>query len=186
MDQEKAENLVKNIIAGEEAAEKELFSSFKDEVAFLIKLKIGKNNPDWEDLRQEIFIAFFQRIRDGKYDSNKGSLGAFLQSIIKFKILDYKKSPAYKRRQNYNDITEIELENPRKNPEQELQDKQELELLKEAIINLDEQYKEILFLSIYKQLKVKEISKKLGIPGQKVSNLKSYALTLLKNQLTNN
>lgn len=186
MDQEKADNLVKRIIAGEEAAEKELFNSFKDEVAFLIKLKIGKNNPDWEDLHQEIFIAFFQRIKDSKYDSNKGSVGAFLQSIIKFKIMDYKKSPTYRRRHDYDDIAEIELKNSKKIPDEEFDAKHQKQMLKKAIIKLDEPYKEIFFLSIYKQLRVKEISEKLGIPEQKVSNLKSYALTLLKNQLTKN
>ena len=56
-------------------------------------------------------------------------------------------------------------------------------MLKDAIIQLAEPYKEILFLSIYKQLKVKEICKKMGVSEQKVSNLKSYALTLLKKQM---
>ena len=75
------------------------------------------------------------------------------------------------------------MKNTRKNPEQEFEDKQARKILKDSIIQLNEPYKEILFLLIYKQLKVKEISKKLDMSEQKVSNLKSYALSLLKKQM---
>jgi len=179
-------NLIKlanRVVKGDALAENQLYHYFKDEVEFLVKLKIGKNNPDWEDLCQEIFIAFFQRTRDDQYDSTKGTLGAFLQSTIKFKIMDYKKSPGYKRRHEYEDIAEIDVENSRNYPEQEFEDKQAKQILKDSIIQLAEPYKEILFLLVYKQLKVKEVSKKLNISEQKVSNLKSYALSLLKKQM---
>lgn len=185
MEQEDANKLVAKIIAGDALAEEELFDYFKDEVAFLVKWKIGKNNPDWEDLRQEIFIAFFQRLREGQYDSRKGTLGAFLQSTLKFKIMDYRKSPAFIRRHEYDDIPETGMEDTAKNPEEKFAEAQEKQILKKAIAELDEPYKEILFLSIYEQLKVREISKRKGLPEQKVSNLKSYALNLLKEKFRN-
>jgi len=183
MDQKKVDRIIKKIFKQDSSAEKELFEYFKNEVGFLVKIKIGKNNPDWEDLRQDIFIAFFQRIRDNHYDSSKGTIGAFLQSTINFKIKDYQKSPAYKRRYDYDDITEMNLKAKNGNPEDKFADEQERIMLKKAISELEEPYKEVLFLSIYQQFKVKEISKKLGISEQRVSNLKSYALTLLKKKL---
>ena len=183
MDQNQIDHLIKKIIAGDAEAEQELYNSFKQEVEFIIKLKIGKTNPDWKDLHQEIFAAFFQRISDGQYDSTMGTLGAFLQSTIKYKIMDYMKSPAFKKRQNYCAIDDLKLETQNGNPSDNFIDNEERELLKQAITELDEPYKQILFFSIYKQLKVKEISEKLGLSEQKVSNLKSYALTLLKKKL---
>lgn len=77
MDQNQVDHLIKKIIAGDAEAEQELYNSFKQEVEFIIKLKIGKTNPDWKDLHQEIFAAFFQRIRDEQYDPARGTLGAF-------------------------------------------------------------------------------------------------------------
>ena len=183
MDQNQIDHLIKKIIVGDAEAEQELYNSFKQEVEFIIKLKIGKTNPDWKDLHQEIFAAFFQRIRDGQYDPARGTLGAFLQSTIKYKILDYAKSPAFKRRHDYDDIEALKLETQNGNPSDNFIDNEERELLKQAITELDEPYKEVLFLSIYKQLKVNEIANKLGLSEQKVSNLKSYALTLLKKKL---
>jgi RNA polymerase sigma factor (sigma-70 family) len=185
MDKSTTERLVTGILRGDKTAERELFDYFKDEVEFLVKLKIGKNNPDWEDVRQEIFISFFQRIRDDQYDKNKGTLGAFLQSSIKYKILDYRKSPHYQRRHEYDDIEDGGIKKKKNNPEEALEDKQEKQLLKQTIMQLNEPYKKILFLSIYKQLKVKEISKKLNLPEQKISNLKSYALNLLEIKIKN-
>jgi RNA polymerase sigma-70 factor (ECF subfamily) len=185
MDQSKTERLVTGILQGDKTAEGELFYYFKDEVEFLVRLKIGKNNPDWEDVRQEIFISFFQRIRDNQYDKNKGTFGAFLQSSIKYKIMDYRKSPQYQRRHEYDDIKDGGMGKNKNNPEEALEDKQEKQLLKQAISQLNEPYKEILFLSIYKQLKVKEISERLNVPEQKVSNLKSYALNLLEIKIKN-
>jgi RNA polymerase sigma factor (sigma-70 family) len=185
MDKSTTERLVTGILRGDKTAERELFDYFKDEVEFLVKLKIGKNNPDWEDVRQEIFISFFQRIRDDQYDKNKGTLGAFLQSSIKYKILDYRKSPHYQRRHEYDDIEDGGIKEKKNNPEEALEDKQEKQLLKQTIMQLNEPYKKILFLSIYKQLKVKEISKKLNLPEQKISNLKSYALNLLEIKIKN-
>jgi RNA polymerase sigma factor (sigma-70 family) len=185
MDKSTTERLVTGILRGDKTAERELFDYFKDEVEFLVKLKIGKNSPDWEDVRQEIFISFFQRIRDDQYDKNKGTLGAFLQSSIKYKILDYRKSPHYQRRHEYDDIEDGGIKEKKNNPEEALEDKQEKQLLKQTIMQLNEPYKKILFLSIYKQLKVKEISKKLNLPEQKISNLKSYALNLLEIKIKN-
>ncbi|NUQ44247.1 MAG: sigma-70 family RNA polymerase sigma factor [Calditrichaceae bacterium] len=185
MEPETVNTLVGRIIGGDALAERELFDHFKDEVEFLVKWKIGKKNPDWEDLLQEIFVALFQRLREGQYDGQKGRLGAFLQSIIKFKIMDYRKSPVFRRRCEYEDIFDNDMEDTTKNPEEAFEEAQERQLLKKAIVELDELYKEILFLSIYKQLKVREISKMKGLPEQKVSNLKSYALSLLKEKFGN-
>ena len=85
MEQAKVNNLANRIAEGDVAAEKQLYNYFKDEVEFLIRLKIGKNSPDWEDLRQEIFIAFFQRIKKNQYDSTKGTLGAFIRRVLSIK-----------------------------------------------------------------------------------------------------
>lgn len=75
------------------------------------------------------------------------------------------------------------METQNGNPSDNFIDNEERELLKQAITDLEEPYKEVLFLSVYQQLKVNEIANKLGLSEQKVSNLKSYALTLLKKKL---
>jgi RNA polymerase sigma-70 factor (ECF subfamily) len=174
--------LVAQILAGDRRAEQELIAAYDEEITAIIKWRIGKNNPDWEDLKQEILAEFVLRLKAGQYDAHKGTLGAFLHSTLKFKIKDYRKSAAVQRRSRYDDIAQVNVEDEGNNPEEVLMENEERELLTKAIQNLHEPYKKILQLAVYQQLSVQEISKQLGLPTQKISNLKSYALTLLKNQ----
>lgn len=186
MDQSRVNELVKGIIAKNAKAEKELYNSFKDQVTFFVRLKIGNNNPDWQDVLQDIFISFFQRIRNGDYKNSKGTIGAFLQNTMKFKILDYLKSPINKKRSQFTNLDNVTLDNPAADPEEHVIKEQRKEALKKAIISLKEPYKQILYLIIYNQFGINEVAKKLGLSEQKVSNLKSYATSMIKRKLEKN
>ena len=185
MDRALTEQLVKGVISKDAAKEKLLYDSFATEVEFLVKLKIGQTNPDWRDLVQDIFVAFFQRIRDNQYDPHRGTLGAFLQSTIKFKIMDYIKSPRFSRRNAYDDLDGVPLEAPDPDPQRTAEAKQLSAAIGRAVQELDEPYKKILYLIVYKQYKVSDVSRLLGLSQQRISNMKSYALSMLKKKLVN-
>jgi len=179
------EGLVEQVIGGDLPAEKELFSRYQEEVAFFVKRGIGKDNPDCDDLIQEILMDFLMNVRKGRYRHELGTLGAFLYSIIKNKVLDYRKGRHFKNRNTFVTLspeTECSEEN---SPEQEFITKEQSGLLRRAIGNLDEPYKKILWLYGYKQMKIGEISRELGISEQQVSNYKSYALEKLRKMLNN-
>ncbi|HNR69206.1 MAG TPA: sigma-70 family RNA polymerase sigma factor [bacterium] len=183
MDNDQAKILIAAIMQGDAAAEKMFFKGYWHEVEFLIKLRIGRANPDLQDLCQMVFIDLFKRIRAGEYDSSKGSPGAFVQSTIKFKILDYLKSRHYQERKNHAAFNERSAANPEESADHLLIHEEDKNTIERALHALPEPYQTILIFYYYHQLKIKEIADKLGMPEQKVSNYKSYALTLLAREM---
>jgi RNA polymerase sigma-70 factor, ECF subfamily len=180
MDNDAAKILIEGIVKGDAEAEKKFFSGFRDEVVFFVKLKIGRGNQDWKDLEQEIFIDLFRRIRAGDYDHRKGSVGAFVQSTTKFKIMDYLKSRHYRARAFQSELTETNTKNQDEDPVALLISAEEIMLFEKALRELPEPYRTILVSFFFKGLKIKEIAAELGLDEQKVSNYKSYALSLIK------
>jgi len=183
MDNDRAKILITAILQGNTAAEKEFFEGYQREVEFLIKLRIGRANPDLQDLCQTVFIDLFKRIRAGEYDSSKGSPGAFVQSTIKFKIMDYLKSRHYQERKNQTEFNERSAAHPDEGADRRMIHEEEKKAIEKALHALPEPYQTILVLYYYHQLKIKEIAGRLGMPEQKVSNYKSYALTLLSREI---
>ena len=181
MDRKDAIDLIERILAGDVYAEKKLFDCFSDQVAFILRRRIGWNNSDWQDVRQEIFAALFARIRAGEYDADKGSLAAFLYATVKFKLLDYLK----KHRVHNADPIELHfsLRDPDPPPDETFDQAHRKRLIREAIRRLPRRYRQVLYLTIYKQMRIQEAARLLRCSEQKVSNLKSYAIRLLQRHL---
>ncbi|MBN1465309.1 sigma-70 family RNA polymerase sigma factor, partial [candidate division KSB1 bacterium] len=171
-------NLIERIVAGDLEAENRLFDDFAEQVAFFVRRRIGWDNADWQDVRQEIFVALFARIRAGEYDAGKGSIAAFLHTTIKFKLLDY-----FKKHRLAN-TEQIDLQpsliDPDPPPDSTLDQKDKKLLIRATVRALPIRYRRVIYLTVYKGLRIQEAAKILGCSEQKVSNLKSYAISLLK------
>jgi RNA polymerase sigma factor (sigma-70 family) len=183
MDNERARTLIEGIVSGDPEAEKAFFAGFREEVEFFVKLKIGKRNKDWQDLQQEIFIALFRRIRAGDYDHRKGSVGAFIHSTMKFKIMDYLKSRYHRSQALHSELTETHPCPSEEDPVALLINAEQITLFDQALKELPEPHRTILVSFFYKGLKIKEIAAEMGLDEQKTSNYKSYALSLLKRRI---
>jgi RNA polymerase sigma-70 factor, ECF subfamily len=175
--------LVERIFNGDAAAEQELFDLFADQIQYFVRRKIGFSNPDWQDIQQEIFISFFNRIREQQYDPQKGSLAAFLQTTIQYKVLDYYKNPVVKIAHDPIEQHQNTLMATDPRPDVAIENIQRRHIIQSAVATLPPKYKKILYLAVYKQIRIQEIAQMLGCSEQKVSNLKSYAITLLKRKL---
>lgn len=183
MHHHESEELIKRIILGEAAAENQLFDLFTDQVGYLVRRKIGWDNPDWEDVHQEIFVAVFARIRSRQFDPAKGCLAGFMQSTIKYKVLDYYKNPWSKKNHEVIEQHQNTLLDSDPDPEAAVMQEQKKCLIQSAVGSLAPKYKTVLYWAVYKQLRIQEVARLLGCSEQKVSNLKSYAITLLKRKL---
>lgn len=183
MDNEKARLLINAIVQGDRAAEQEFYAGYQHEVEFLVRLRIGRNNPDLPDVCQTVFIDIFKRIRAGDFDSRMGSPGAFVQLSIKFKVLDYLKSRQYQEHKTHMALNEKSAANPEESTDQLAIHHEESTLVESALSTLPDPYRTVLVLHFFNQLKISEIASELGLSEQKVSNYKSYALTLLARKL---
>jgi RNA polymerase sigma factor (sigma-70 family) len=183
MDQDAALKLVVAIVRGDVQAEKGFFEGFRNEVEFFVRLKIGRHNPDWQDLQQEIFADLFKRIRNGEYDHRRGRVGAFVQSTVKFKTLDYLKSRHFRERRQPRELPEY----GGTEADEELIDQvvraEEMRNFEVIIQKLPEPHRTILVDYFFKSLKIHEIAARLNLEEQKISNYKSYALSLIKKKL---
>lgn len=80
----KIEDLIKQCIKNDRAAQNELFRKYKDSL-FFISLKYCRNEADAEDNLHDAFITIFQKIKTYK---NKGSFEGWMKRITIFKAID--------------------------------------------------------------------------------------------------
>ena len=180
MDNSAARELIAAIMRGDSEAEKLFFDGFRHELFFFIKMRIGMGNPDVMDIAQDIFIDVFRRIRAGEYDHRKGSAGAFVITTAKFKIMDYLKSRHHRSHALKSELIEENIPNPQAQPIDRLINAEEIQAFANMLDRLPQPHRTILIRYFYDGLKIHEIAAELGLDEQRVSNYKSYALTLMK------
>jgi RNA polymerase sigma-70 factor (ECF subfamily) len=77
-------SLEERLTAGDDAVLREIFDEFSPQVLGLARKLVG---PEAEDLAQQVFLdAWRSRAR---FDPSKGSLGAWLTGITRFKAIDH-------------------------------------------------------------------------------------------------
>ena len=87
----KIEELIKQCIKNDRAAQNELFRKYKDTL-FFTSLKYCRNEADAEDNLHDAFITIFQKINTFK---NKGSFEGWMKRITIYKAIDkYKTNKA--------------------------------------------------------------------------------------------
>jgi len=185
MDNSAARELIAAIMRGDSEAEKRFFEGFHHELIFFIKMRIGMCNPDAMDLAQDILFDVFRRIRAGEYDHGRGSAGAFIITTAKFKIMDYLKSRHHRSQTLKSELVEENIQNPQAQPIDRLIDAEEMQAFADLLDRLPQPHQTILIRYFYDGLKIHEIAAELGLDEQRVSNYKSYALTLMKKLVKN-
>ncbi len=154
----------------------EIINRYKNLVFYVInKMTIDKDEV--ADLSQDIFIKLYKNL--DKYDPAY-KLSTWVIKISTNHIIDVRRKKK---------LQLVELDNlffdPSKNEfsaENEFMVKEELDVLKESINGLPEQYKEPLRLFVYQGLSYQEISDTLDLPITKIKNRIFKARKILKEQ----
>lgn len=60
-------------------------------------MRLGLKQTDAEDVAQEVLARFSQAYRAGQYDREKGRLGAWLLSMVRFRVVDALRARAQRR-----------------------------------------------------------------------------------------
>lgn len=183
---EAEKKLIQQIRTGDREAMESFFAYFYGKVFFLVRGKLGVkpgDTGDCRDLSSQILWETIAGIQNGKYDVGKGRIGQYLYGIVNNTLKNYfkliKKNPLV----NFSDLTAA---SSRDNPEQKLEqdlslilyrqklaeegEKEMRRILEEAIRNLDEKYKKLIYLKYYQELSYEEISRKENIPLAKVKS----------------
>lgn len=183
---EEEKKMIRKIRGREREAIESFFAYYYGKVFFLVQRKLGAKpggSGDCRDLAAQILWETIVGIQNGNYDEGKGRLGQYLYGIVSNTARNYfklvKKNPLV----SFSDL--IATHN-RDNPEQKLDrdlslilhrqksaeegEKEMGRILEEAVRNLDEKYKKLIYLKYYQDMSYEEISRKENIPLAKVKS----------------
>ena len=164
----KIEELIKQYIKNDRAAQNELFRKYKDTLYFT-SLKYCRNEADAEDNLHDAFITIFQNIKTYK---NKGSFEGWMKRITIYKAIDKYKTKKLLNVEIKDDILEDEVI-------VEYEENLSLDQLLTLIQNLPDQYRLVFNLYQIDGFSHKEIASLLNISeGTSKSNYHRAKLIL--------
>lgn len=180
------QELFKALKKGSERAFKEVYEVNRG-LFINFARKYGLVNEEILDIYQDAYIAFYENIQNGKLVEMKSSIGTYLISIGKYKILERLRKQG-KRADNVevlNVVSEVDEElegfdivHEEMTPEQKL--------LAMYFQKLGEKCKAILTMFYYKKYSVKEIMVEGGYNSENVvKSQKSRCLKTLKDSIKN-
>ena len=171
--------LVKKISRGNSQAEDALFPCFTEQIAWIVRTKIGSTNEDWKDVVSDSIIATLVNLRQGKFNAERGNLGSYIYGITRNKIRDYfkKKKKQEEKEIRIDELSEIDMiiEEGTELDRKIIQEKA-LDIINE----LPKKYGQVLKLMHNEGLSVKQISQRLNITPEEVSKRLWYGKQLIK------
>ncbi len=151
----------------------ELMSLYRDSIYYML-VRMVKNKDDAEDLTLMTFGKAFRYL--DKY-TPKYAFSTWLYRIALNNSIDFLRMknnmPQYFEEDLYTSSTTSIIDqsedNLQRNPEEEIIDKQRLQLLRAAVSELPERYRRVIELCYYEDLAYEEIAERLGLT---LSNVK--------------
>ena len=151
----------------------ELMSLYRDSIYYML-VRMVKNKDDAEDLTLMTFGKAFRYL--DKY-TPKYAFSTWLYRIALNNSIDFLRMknnmPQYFEEDLYTSSTTSIIDqsedNLQRNPEEEIIDKQRLQLLRAAVSELTERYRRVIELRYYEDLAYEEIAERLGLT---LSNVK--------------
>ncbi len=164
------QELLAEINKGNDQAINHLVKYYYPKVQWLVQRSQGFDSYNRDDIAQEVMHTLIKSIRSGKLDISKGRISSYLYAITKNKIRDYYKGKAKLNIQQLDDAVDQSS-----NILDNLIESERLNTLKNALYKLNEKHREVLIARYYKNLKIKDIGKKLNLSEQQVINVLRYA-----------
>ena len=172
------EGLLERMATNDQAAFTLLYRRYWEPL-FVTTVKVIGSKEDAADIVQEVFISLWNRRRDLSLTS---TLGAYLQTSVKYKAINYIEKNITRR--NYlKTLGDLEAASPAPSAEVLLQTKEVRELIQSVIGNMPPKMREVYQLSRQEHLSHKEIAARLGISDETVKKHIQHALQLLKTAL---
>ncbi|MHB8054586.1 MAG: sigma-70 family RNA polymerase sigma factor [Candidatus Aminicenantales bacterium] len=148
---------------------------FRPIIGFKIRRALGGQNPDWEDLTNEVLAQTIAKVKAGEFRGDS-AIGTFIYTITSRRIVDY-----------IREKTKIARRFPAESDTPSSQDRLEMEErlreLTAAVLSLPPKYREVLDLYYYREMSREETARRLGITPARVSERVQYARKLLQKSI---
>ncbi len=176
-------DFIQRLRADDAAAAKAFFEKYKTAVSNKLFQSGIQLVEDRKDLMQEIYITTLRLLCASEFQTPERweSLHAFVSKVTRNKIHEWQRRCGVERK--YFSKGEIPDGVASATEEHILEDEELSRLLQKLLRRLPKRYREVLVLIYLEEQSVAETSRALGLPPQKVSAYKNYALKLLRREL---
>lgn len=149
---------------GDKNALRLVYKRYKN-LLFGLIYSILKDRLKAEDCLQDVFTQFWEK--SNQFDAEKGNLYSFIVTMARNKAIDVTRSRAFRdsRKEDYSidEFTYIPKSDAN-NPHEILELNERAALLRNAMDQLNENERQVLYVAYFKGLSQTEISEKLDIP----------------------
>jgi RNA polymerase sigma-70 factor (ECF subfamily) len=160
--------LIERIAGGDKLAMQALFARHRMSI-YRWLLRFVSNETLAEDLLSEVFLDVWRQA--GRFEG-RASVSTWLISIARFKALSARRR---RTEAELDEKIETTVADPANDLEAALQEKNRGELLRQALIRLSPEHREIIDLVYYHEKSVDECAHILGIPAATVKTRMFYA-----------
>lgn len=180
--------LVDKLRVGDGAAVEEFYNIYRKRLFYLVFEQVGRDRNVAEDLVQEVFLAALSSLDRFRGESQ---LYTWLRSIAFHKLNDYYRRQAREPRaeQSTPEIQALKLEQATAEEQPVLTTMVSEETRREvhkALVDLPDDYQEVLVLKYFEEMPVLKISKVMGRSPKSVEGLLSRARRALRTNLGEN
>jgi RNA polymerase sigma-70 factor (ECF subfamily) len=180
--------LVEKLRSGDSSAVEEFYNTYRKKLYYLILEQVDRNQAVTEDLVQEVFLAAL-----GSLDKFRGEsrLYTWLRSIAFHKINDFYRRQAREPRpeEPLPGTDAVKLEQAADNEPavfSAMESEETRQEVRQALVDLPEDYQEVLVLKYLEDLPVVEISQVMGRSPKSVEGLLSRARKAMRDNLAAN
>lgn len=147
-----------------------IYTEYREKVMRYMLKKV-QNPHDSEDLTSEVFLKVFKKLES--FDESKASLSTWIYTVARNTVIDY-----YRTRRDTSELDENLT--AAENADTSLFRNETLEILANALEELDERSRNIVILHYYNGLTLKSIADSIGISYSHTKLLHNKALSELK------
>lgn len=147
-----------------------IYTEYREKVMRYMLKKV-QNPHDSEDLTSEVFLKIFKKLES--FDESKASLSTWIYTVARNTVIDY-----YRTRRDTSELDENLT--AAENADTSLFRNETLEVLANALEELDERSRNIVILHYYNGLTLKSIADSIGISYSHTKLLHNKALLELK------
>lgn len=180
--------LVEELRAGNSTAVEEFYNTYKKRLFYLVLEQVGRDRTVAEDLVHEVFLAALGSLDRFRGDSQ---LYTWLRSIAFHKLNDYYRRQAREPRaeQSTPEIQALKLEQATGDDQPvvaAMESEETRHEVHQALVDLPDDYQEVLVLKYFEEMPVLKISKVMGRSPKSVEGLLSRARKALRTNLADN
>ena len=172
------ENIIARARRGDADAFEQLVAAYRDQV-FRLALRMCGSEADADEVAQEAFLSAWKGLPNFRGDSQ---FSTWLYQLTSHAAIDLMRRE--KRQIAAEDITGVSAPDPAPGPQQQAERSEQRQAVRDAIMQLTPEYRQIVVLRFLEELSYEEIGAMLALPSGTVKSRLNRARAQLKEILS--